>query len=134
MKGEWVYPPCALLNLPTVATNNSCCNKLCKQVLQMLLTHSVGFGTFLYALHILFVTIEFSRYTQCWQYRLDTLKSNTVYSKLRANSIFWSINRIHFGVLHVKLCSKYAVKFEFHIFRRKTLPTNDFELTVPNLC
>ena len=24
-------------------------------------------------------------------------------------------------------------EFEFHIFRRKILPTNDFELTVPNL-
>ena len=30
-------------------------------------------------------------------------------------------------------CLKFMVNLYFHLFQRKTLPTNDFELTVPDL-
>ena len=30
-------------------------------------------------------------------------------------------------------CLKFMVNSYFHLFRRKSLPTNDFELTVPDL-
>ena len=66
-----------------------------------------------------------------WQhYRSGTVNSNTVNSKIHlirsyCEKIFYNFPNIS--------CLKYTVNSNFHLIRSKTLPANDFELTVPDL-
>ena len=63
-------------------------------------------------------------------YRLGTVNSNTVNSKLHLIRSYYEIFFYHFPNIS---CLKCTVKSNFHLIRSKTLLTNDFELTVPNL-
>ena len=63
-------------------------------------------------------------YLKC--YRSGTVNSNTVNSKFHLSYceiFFYNFPNIPF--------LKYTVNSNFHLIRSKTLPTNDFELTVP---
>ena len=59
--------------------------------------------------------------------RSGTLKWNTVNAKFHLIQIFG-----HFLPHSYHLMSKMHGEFKFHLFRRKTLPMNKFELTVPD--
>ena len=63
-------------------------------------------------------------------YRSDTVNSNTVNSKFHFIRSYYEIFSYHFPIIS---CLKCMVNSNFHLIRSKTLPTNDFELTVPNL-
>ena len=63
-------------------------------------------------------------------YRLGTVKSNTVNSKFHFIRSFYEIFYCNFPITS---CLKCAVNSSFHLIQSKFLPTNDFELTVPNL-
>ena len=56
--------------------------------------------------------------------------SNTVNSKFYLIRSYCEIFFYNFPNIP---CSKYTVNSNFHLIRSKTLPTNDFELTVPDL-
>ena len=58
------------------------------------------------------------------------VNSNTVNSKFHLIQSFCEIFFYHFPNIW---CLKYTVKSNFHLIRSKTLLTNDFELTVPDL-
>ena len=58
------------------------------------------------------------------------VNSNTVNSKFRLIRIYCEI--FFYNFLNIP-CLKCAVNSNFHLIRRKTSPTNDFELTVPDL-
>ena len=63
-------------------------------------------------------------------YRSGMVNSNTVNSKfhlIRSNCEIFFYNFPNIP------CFKYTVNSNFHLIRSKTLPTNDFELTVPDL-
>ena len=60
----------------------------------------------------------------------DTVNSNTVNSKFHLIQIFYEVSVNIFSIIP---CLKYTVNLNFHLIRSKTLPTNDFELTVPDL-
>ena len=63
-------------------------------------------------------------------YRSGTVNSNTINSKfhlIRSNCEIFFYNFPNIP------CLKYTVNSNFHLIRSKTLPTNDFELTVPDL-
>ena len=64
------------------------------------------------------------------QYRSGTVNSNTVNSKFRLIRSYFEIFFYNFPNIP---CLKYTVNLKFHFIRKKTLPTNDFELTVPDL-
>ena len=64
------------------------------------------------------------------KYRSGMVNSNTVNSKFRLIRSYCEIFFYHFSNIP---CLKYTVNSNFHLIRSKTLPTNDFELTVPNL-
>ena len=74
-------------------------------------------------------------YTVCFHfsecvYRSGTVNSNTVNSKFHLIRSYCEI----FGYNCPNIsCLKYTVNSNFHLIRSKTLPTNDFELTVPDL-
>ena len=63
-------------------------------------------------------------------YRSGTVNSNTVNSKFHLLRSYYEIFFYHFSNIS---CLKCTVNSNFHLIRSKTLPTNDFELTVPNL-
>ena len=63
-------------------------------------------------------------------YRLGTVNSNTVNSKFH---LIRSYCEIFVYNCPNNSCLKYTVNSNFHLIRSKTLPTNDFELTVPDL-
>ena len=58
------------------------------------------------------------------------VNSNTVNSKFHLIRSYCEIFFYNFPNI---LCLKYTVNSNFHLIRSKTLPTNDFELTVPDL-
>ena len=62
--------------------------------------------------------------------RSGTVNSNTVNSKFHLIQSYSEIFFYHFPNIS---CLKCTVNSNFHLIRSKTLPTNDFELTVPNL-
>ena len=63
-------------------------------------------------------------------YRLGTVNSNTVNSKFHLIRSYYEIFFYHFpNILYLKC----TVNSNFHLIRSKTLLTNDFELTVPDL-
>ena len=63
-------------------------------------------------------------------YRWGTVNSNTVNSKFHLIRSYCEIFVYNFPNIS---CLKYTVNSNFHLIRGKTLPTNDFELTVPDL-
>ena len=63
-------------------------------------------------------------------YRLGTVNSNTVNSKFHFIRSFCEMFCYHFPIIS---CLQCTVNSYFHLIRRKSLPTNDFELTVPDL-
>ena len=67
---------------------------------------------------------------QTFNYKSGTVNSNTVNSKFHLIRSYYEIFFYHFSNIS---CLKCTVNLNFHLIRSKTLPTNDFELTVPNL-
>ena len=63
-------------------------------------------------------------------YRSGTVNSNMVNSKFHLIRNYCEIFFYNFPNIP---CLKYTVNSNFHLIRSKTLPTNDFELTVPDL-
>ena len=63
-------------------------------------------------------------------YRSGTVNSNTVNSKFHLIRSYCEIFFYHFPNIS---CLKYTVNSNFRLIWRQTLPTNDFELTVPDL-
>ena len=63
-------------------------------------------------------------------YRSGTVNSNTVNSKFHLIGSYCEIFVYNFPNIP---CLKYTVNSNFHLIRSKTLLTNDFELTVPDL-
>ena len=63
-------------------------------------------------------------------YRSDTVNSNMVNSKFHFIQSFCDFSVKCFPIIS---CLKCTVNSNFHLFQRKSLPTNDFELTVPDL-
>ena len=63
-------------------------------------------------------------------YRSGTVNSNTVNSKFHLIRSHCEIFFYHFPNIP---CLKCTVNSNFHLIRSKTLPTNDFELTVSDL-
>ena len=63
-------------------------------------------------------------------YRSGTVNSNTVNSKFHLIRSYCEIFFYNFPNIS---CLKSTVNSNFHVIRSKTLLTNDFELTVPNL-
>ena len=63
-------------------------------------------------------------------YRSGTVNSNTVNSKFHLIRSYCEIFFYNFPNIP---CLKYTVNSNFHLIRSKTLPTNAFELTVPDL-
>ena len=63
-------------------------------------------------------------------YRSGTVNSNMVNSKFH---LIWSYYEIFFYHFPNIPCLKCTVNSNFHLIRSKTLPTNDFKLTVPDL-
>ena len=71
--------------------------------------------------------------TSSWEilcYRSDTVYSNTVNSKFRSIQIFYKVSVNSFSIIS---CLNCTVHSNFHLIRNKSLATNDFELTVPDL-
>ena len=64
------------------------------------------------------------------KYRSETVNLNTVNSKFRLIQSYCEIFFYNFPNIP---CLKCTVNSNFHLIRSKTLPTNDFELTVPDL-
>ena len=64
------------------------------------------------------------------QYRSGRVNSNMVNSKFHLIRSYWEI--FVYNCLNIS-CLKCTVNSNFHLIRSKTLPTNDFELTVPDL-
>ena len=58
------------------------------------------------------------------------VNANTVNSKFHLIQSYYEI--FVFNCANIP-CLKYTVNSNFHLIRIKTLPTNDFELTVPDL-
>ena len=63
-------------------------------------------------------------------YRSGTVNLNTVNSNFHLIRSYCEIFFYNFPNIS---CLKYTVNSNFHLIRIKTLPTNDFELTVPDL-
>ena len=63
-------------------------------------------------------------------YRSGTVNSNTVNSKFHLIQSYYEIFFYYFPNIP---CLKCTVNSNFHVIRSKILPTNDFELTVPDL-
>ena len=72
----------------------------------------------------------FLYYAMYCTYRSGTVNSNTVNSKFHLIRSYYEIFFYHFPNIS---CLKCTVNSNFHLIRSKTLLTNDFELTVPNL-
>ena len=64
------------------------------------------------------------------RYRSGTVNSNMVNSKFHLIRSYCEIFFYNFPNIS---CLKYTVNSNFHLIRSKTLPTNDFELIVPDL-
>ena len=65
-----------------------------------------------------------------FQYRSGTVNSNTVNSNFHLIRSYCELFFYHFPDIS---CLKCTVYLNFHLIRSKTLLTNDFELTVPDL-
>ena len=65
-----------------------------------------------------------------FRYRSGTVNSNTVNLKFHFIRSFCTMFSYCFPIIS---CLKCMVNSYFGLFRRKSLPTNDFELTVPDL-
>ena len=63
-------------------------------------------------------------------YRSGMVNSNTVDSKFHLIQSYYEI--FFYNIPNIS-CLKCTVNSNFHLIRSKTLLTNDFELTVPNL-
>ena len=63
-------------------------------------------------------------------YRSDTVNLNTVNSKFHFIQSFCEVSVKCFPIIS---CLKCTVNSNFHLIRSKTLPMNDFELTMPDL-
>ena len=63
-------------------------------------------------------------------YRSHTVNSNTVNSKFHLIQSFYEVFVNIFSIIS---CLKFTVNLNFHLIQSKTLPTNDLELTVPDL-
>ena len=72
----------------------------------------------------------YPRYANKLIYRSGTGNSNTVNSKFHLIQSYCEIFFYNFLIFHIL---KYTVNSNFHLIRSKTLPKNDFELTVPDL-
>ena len=95
-----------------------------------------------YILTIWYLKLQYcTKFTETWAmseistlailcYRSGTVNSNTVNSKFHLIRSYCEIFFYNFPNIS---CLKYTVNSNFHLIRSKTLPTNDFELTVPNL-
>ena len=70
------------------------------------------------------------KYSHLLGYRSGTVNSNTVNSKFYLIRSYCEIFLNHFPNIS---CLKCTVNLNFHLIRRKTLLTNDFELTVRDL-
>ena len=68
--------------------------------------------------------------TTGYKYRSGTVNSNTVNSKFHLIRSYCEIFFYNFPNIP---CLKCTVNSNFHLIQSKTLPTNDFELTVPDL-
>ena len=68
--------------------------------------------------------------TRLRDYSSGTVNSNMVNSKFHFIQSFCDISVKCFPIIS---CLKCTVNSNFHLIRRKTLPTNDFELTVSDL-
>ena len=64
------------------------------------------------------------------RYRSGTVNSHTVNSRFHLIRSYCEIFFYHFPNIS---CLKCTVNSQFHLIRSKTLLTNDFELTVPDL-
>ena len=64
------------------------------------------------------------------KYRSGTVNSNTVNSNFHFIRSYCEVFFYHFPNIS---CLKCTVNSNFHLIRSKTLLTNDFELTVPDL-
>ena len=91
---------------------------------RVLLEHNPGADLFL----------KFGNYLNYFEqilwYRSGTVNSKTVNSKFH---LIRSYCEIFFYHLPNISCLKCAVNSNFYLIQRKILPTNDFELTIPNL-
>ena len=74
------------------------------------------------------ILLNQSKYS--FQYRSGTVNSNTVNSKFHLMRCYCEIFFYHFPSIS---CLKCTVNSNFHLIRSKTLLTNVFELTVPDL-
>ena len=79
---------------------------------------------------ISFINVNIKSARCSCQYRSGTVNSNTINSKFHLIRSYCEIFFYHF--LNIS-CLKCTVNSNFHLIRSKTLPTNDFELTVPDL-
>ena len=59
-----------------------------------------------------------------------TGQTRLIWTRLIRSSAFFEVSVKCFPIIS---CLKCMVNSYFHLFRRKSLPTNDFELTVPDL-
>ena len=74
--------------------------------------------------------LDFSQDLGQERYRSGTVNSNTVNSNFH---LIQSYCEIFFNSVPTISCLKCTVNSNFHLIRSKTLLTNDFELTVPDL-
>ena len=93
-------------------------------------THPTGMHSCCNFCHFLqFLTI-FLFFAYCSRYRSGTVNLNTVNSKFHLIRSYCEIFFYNFPNIP---CLKCTVNSNFHLIRSKTLPTNDFELTVRDL-
>ena len=83
--------------------------------------------------HMPSFSVQFSSFScsfgEFW-YRSGTVNSNTINSKFHLIRSYCEI--FVYNCPNIS-CLKYTVNSNFHLIRSKTLPTNDFELIVPDL-
>ena len=63
----------------------------------------------------------------------DTCNSNTVNLQYHFIGSFREMFSYHFPIVSCLKCTVNSIDSYFHLLRRKSLPTNDFELTVQDL-
>ena len=107
-------------------------NKMCKESRFYRTFCSFSFGDEIRsvekAISRIFFKIKYKK--DRFYYRSGTVNSNTVNSKFHLIRSYFEIFFYHFPNIS---CFKCTVNSNFHLIRSKTLLTNDFELTVPDL-
>ena len=83
-----------------------------------------------YSVHLKNVKAQLQPASCTYIYRSGTVNSKTVNSKFHLIQSFCEISAKSFPTIS---CLKCTVNSNFHLIRSKTLWTNDFELTVPDL-